>query len=69
MNAVTEDFVDYIVCPICGAKTFVKKGTSGEVTSYCKCGRILDFDYDTMVAKAIKPKRGLSQRLSTKKRK
>lgn len=69
MNKVREDVAGYITCPICGSKTFVIKGTRGKVSTFCKCGHILHFDYDKMIAMPSKPGRGLSERFAKEKRK
>ena len=50
-------------CPICHAKTFVKNGAHGEVSSPCRCKHILIFNYDNMSVEISKPIRGLSQKL------
>lgn len=59
------EYKGVLECPICRAKTFVKNGAHGEVSSQCRCKHILIFNYDKMSVEISKPIRGLSQKLLT----
>lgn len=62
----TDNYKGVIVCPFCGAKTFVEFGAHGRASSQCRCKKYLVIDFDQMVAIPSKPKRGLSMRFRTK---
>ena len=42
----TDNYKGVIVCPFCGAKTFVEFGAHGRASTQCRCKKYLVFDYD-----------------------
>ena len=51
----------FILCPICEAKELVEEGTSGKSSHKCNCGRYIEYDFDSMTARVIKPVRGATR--------
>ena len=62
-----NDYKGFIQCPFCKEKAMVKKGTRGQASHRCKCGKILMFDYDSMTAELAGPLRGGSKYFTDKK--
>ena len=65
-----EEFRDMIPYPCCPQrKAGVENSARGRATHQCpNCGKYVEFDYDALTAKVIKPKRGASHKFSGKRR-
>lgn len=50
-----------IECPVCGEKEVVDEKASGKVSHKCKCGHLIESDYDNMTAVEIRPTRGVTR--------
>lgn len=51
-----------LFCPVCKEPEIVDDGTSGKASHRCgTCGRYIEYDYDSMTAREIRPIKGLTK--------
>ena len=55
-----------IFCPVCKEAEIVDHGTSGKASHRCgTCGRYIEYDYDSMTAREIRPIKGLTKLINS----
>ena len=55
-----------ILCPVCKEAEIFDAGTSGMTSHKCgTCGRYIEYNYDSMTAREIRPIKGLARILNT----
>lgn len=62
-----DEYKGFIKCPFCKAKSMVKRDAHGQATHWCKCGKLVLFDYDRMTAEPADPIRGATKHFTDKR--